>query len=117
VGPRCSFCGATAGPFQEVEGAFRLLMCGDCQAARRGSRTAAPTTQAATGEPMEVLADHDPGRPWYHWGCALCQARVIWPRDLEGHTTEAHSGWTATFEIVRPYPRQILRVVYRRVDA
>ena len=34
MGPRCSFCGATVGPFLEVEGAFRLLMCGDCQAAR-----------------------------------------------------------------------------------
>jgi hypothetical protein len=63
VGPRCSSCGATAGPFLEVEGAFRLRMCGDCQVARRGSATAAPTTQAATGEPAELLADHDPGRP------------------------------------------------------
>ena len=34
MGPRCSFCGTTAGPFLEVEGALRLLMCGDCQAAR-----------------------------------------------------------------------------------
>jgi len=108
VGPRCSFCGAAGGPFLEVEGAFRLQMCGDCQAA--------PTTQAAMGEPAELLADHDPGRPWYHWGCALCEARVIWPRDLEGHTAQAHPGWTATYEIVRPYPRQLLRVVYRRMD-
>jgi hypothetical protein len=47
----------------------------------------------------------------------LCQVRVIWPRDLEGHTAQVHPDWTATFEIVRPYPRQRLRVVYRRVDA
>ena len=26
MGPRCSFCGATVGPFLEVEGAFRLLI-------------------------------------------------------------------------------------------
>jgi hypothetical protein len=116
VGSRCSFCGATSGPFLEVEGAFRLLMCGDCQAARGGTRMATPTSQAATGEPTELLADHDPGQPWYHWGCALCQLRVIWPQDLERHTAETHPGWTASYEIVRPYPQQLLRVVYRRVD-
>jgi hypothetical protein len=31
---RCSFCGTTAGPFNEVGGLFALLMCADCQAAR-----------------------------------------------------------------------------------
>jgi hypothetical protein len=31
---RCSFCGATAGPFNRVEGLFTVLMCADCQAAR-----------------------------------------------------------------------------------
>ncbi len=31
---RCSFCGATAGPFGKVEGLFTVLMCADCQAAR-----------------------------------------------------------------------------------
>lgn len=54
MGPRCSFCDATSVPFLEVEGAFRLLMCGDCQAARGGSRTAAPATQAAPGAPAEL---------------------------------------------------------------
>jgi hypothetical protein len=39
---------------------------------------------------------------------------VFWPADLEGHTAQQHPGWTATFEIVRPYPRQRLRVVYRQ---
>jgi hypothetical protein len=106
--------GPPPGPFLEVEGAFKLLMCGDCQVTRGGSRTAAPTTQAATGAAAELLADHDPGQPWYQWGCALCEARVIWPRELEGHTAETRPGWPATYEIVRPYPRQRLRVVYRR---
>jgi hypothetical protein len=31
---RCSFCGATSGPFAKVEGLFTVLMCADCQAAR-----------------------------------------------------------------------------------
>jgi hypothetical protein len=31
---RCSFCGATAGPFSNVERLFTVLMCADCQAAR-----------------------------------------------------------------------------------
>jgi hypothetical protein len=31
---RCSFCGATSGPFSKVEGLFTVLMCADCQAAR-----------------------------------------------------------------------------------
>ena len=31
---RCSFCGASSGPFSKVEGLFTVLMCADCQAAR-----------------------------------------------------------------------------------
>jgi hypothetical protein len=31
---RCSFCGSTAGPFNQVGGLFTVLMCADCQAAR-----------------------------------------------------------------------------------
>jgi hypothetical protein len=31
---RCSFCGATDGPFSTMEGLFTVLMCADCQAAR-----------------------------------------------------------------------------------
>jgi hypothetical protein len=34
VGPRCSFCGTTDGPFLDVEAGLRLLMCPSCQAAR-----------------------------------------------------------------------------------
>jgi hypothetical protein len=47
VGPRCSFCGATVGPFLEVEGAFTLLMCGDCQAARGHDPAPYPTVTRA----------------------------------------------------------------------
>ena len=31
---RCSFCGATSGPFIKAEGLFTVMMCADCQAAR-----------------------------------------------------------------------------------
>ena len=37
MGPRCSFCGASTGPFLEVEGLFTVLMCVGCQAARSSS--------------------------------------------------------------------------------
>jgi hypothetical protein len=105
VGPRCSFCGATAGPFLQVEGAFRLLMCDDCQAAR-GGRTDAPTT------PAELLAHPDLGEPWYAWGCPLedCDYRVVLPWWLVGHTAAEHPGWTAAWVAER------MRVVYRRAD-
>jgi hypothetical protein len=121
VGSRCSFCGTTDGPFLQVRGLFALLMCPACQAARSGSNRGLPPAQVDRPRrdpdpPAELLAHHDPGQPWYQWGCALCEAWVIWPGDLEGHTAKAHPGWTATFEIVRPYPQQLLRVVYRRVD-
>jgi hypothetical protein len=35
---------------------------------------------------------------------------------LEGHTEAEHRGWTATYELLRPYPNQRQRVVYRRVE-
>ena len=103
MGPHCSFCGTSTGPFQEVEGLFTVLMCASRQAVRRG-------------RPAELLADYDPGQPWLHWGCALCELRVIQPEELELHTPAAHLGWEAHYQIVRPYPNQHLRVVYRQVE-
>jgi hypothetical protein len=47
MGPRCSFCGTTAGPFLELGGAFPLLMCGDCQAARGHNPSPYPTVTRA----------------------------------------------------------------------
>jgi hypothetical protein len=101
---RCSFCGTADGPFLEVEGIVAPLLCGDCQAARRARRSA------------ELLADHDPQRLWWQWGCPLCGHRASAPRVLEAHTTRQHPGWTARFEIVRPSPRQLLRVIYHQSD-
>jgi hypothetical protein len=105
VGPHCSFCGTFTGPFSEVEGLFTVLMCARCQATRRSS-------------PAELLAHHDPGEPWLKWACPIqgCGHRTIGPWELEDHTAAAHPGWTATYELLRPYPNQLQRVVYRRVE-
>jgi hypothetical protein len=103
VGPYCSFCGATTGPFLEVGDGLKLLMCERCQAARGHG-------------PDELLAAYHPGHPYLHWTCALCPHQEFWGGDLEAHTALQHPGWTATFEILQPYPHQRLRVVYRRSD-
>jgi hypothetical protein len=50
LGPRCSFCGTSTGPFREVEGLFTALMCDRCYDARHGPAA-------------ELLAHHDPGEP------------------------------------------------------
>lgn len=101
---RCWLCGTADRPFLEVEGVFALLVCVDCQAGRSARKSA------------KLLADHDPERLWWQWGCRLCEHRASVPWDLEGHTAQQHPGWTARFEIVRPYRPQLLRVVYDRSD-
>jgi hypothetical protein len=69
------------------------------------------------GQPAELLAHHDPGQPWYQWGCPLpgCDHWVILPWDLEAHATADHPGWAARYELVQPLPRQHERVVFERV--
>lgn len=106
MGPQCSFCGTEAGPFLEVEGGLRLLMCRACQAARDGS----------VGPEPPLLAAYDPGQPYLQWTCALCPYQCFIAPWLEEHTAAEHPGWTARFEIVRPYPSQVLRVVYTRSE-
>jgi hypothetical protein len=39
------------------------------------------------------------------------------PWYLKWHTKAEHPGWTATYELLRPYPNQRIRVVYRQVQA
>ena len=106
MGPRCSFCGTSTGPFREVEGLFTVLMCAKCQAVR-----ICPTPARAARRPR-------PGEPWLKWGCPLegCGHRVMGPWELEGHTAAEHPGWVAVYELLRPYPNQLQRVVVRRVD-
>jgi hypothetical protein len=88
---------------RRVLGGRKFWMCERCQAARGHG-------------PEPLLAAYDPGQPYLQWTCALCPQQVFWPGDLEDHTAQQHPGWTAEFEIVQPYPRQGLRVVYRRLD-
>jgi hypothetical protein len=105
MGPHCSFCGISTGPFSEVEGLFTVLMCSRCRAIRHASLP-------------ELLAHHDPGEPWLQWGCPIqgCGHRVIIPHELEGHAAAEHPGWVARYELVRPYPNQLERVVYRPAE-
>ena len=106
VGPHCSFCGTSTGPFSEVEGLYMVLMCARCQADRR---------QAS---PADLVAHHDPGEPWLKWSCPIqgCGHRVIGPWELEDHAAAAHPGWVARYELLRPYPNQLQRVVFRQVE-
>jgi hypothetical protein len=39
------------------------------------------------------------------------------PWDLEWHTVAEHPGWTATYELLQPYPNQRQLVVSRRIQA
>jgi hypothetical protein len=82
-----------------------VLMCTRCRAIRHAS-------------PPPLLAHHDPGEPWLQWGCPIqgCGHRVIIPHELEGHTAAEHPGWVARYELVRPYPDQLERVVYRQIE-
>jgi hypothetical protein len=43
-----------------------------------------------------------------------CGQWFIGPWYLEWHTEAEHPDWTATYELLRPYPNQRQRVVYRR---
>ena len=53
---RCSFCGATSGPFSKVEGLFTVLMCADCQATRgRGSGPYPVMTRAEMGAGLDLM--------------------------------------------------------------
>ncbi len=116
MGPRCSFCGASTGPFLEVEGLFTVLMCVGCQAARSSSpRPGLPTNRGEMGtrgpdQPAELLVRPDFGKPWLQWGCPLagCDHRVVLPWELGEHAAAEHLGWTATFHA------EEMRVVYRR---
>jgi hypothetical protein len=98
VGPHCSFCGTFTGPFSEIEGLFTVLIC-------------IPYLEVRLARPDTLLGLHDPGQPWEKWGCPIegCDRWFLGPWDLEGHTAAAHPGWTATYELLRPYPGNAAR--------
>jgi hypothetical protein len=104
--------GPLTGRSSHVQGLFSLLMCPACQAARANSNR-------GPDQPAVLLARHDPGQPWYQWGCPLagCDQWVILPWALEAHASADHPGWVARYELVRPLPDQYERVVFRRVEA
>jgi hypothetical protein len=53
---RCSFCGSTTGPFNQVGGLFTVLMCADCQAARgHGSGPYPVMTRAEMRAGLDLL--------------------------------------------------------------
>jgi hypothetical protein len=103
IKPRCSFCGTSTGPFCEVEGLFTVLICIPCLEVRQAWSDL-------------LLGLHDPGDPWFQWGCPIegCGRQVVGPWELEWHTEAEHPDWTATYELLRTYPNQRMRVVYRR---
>jgi hypothetical protein len=103
VGPHCSFCGTFTGPFSQIEGLFTVLICIHCLEVR-------------LAQPNTLFGLHDPGQPWAKWGCPIegCGQWFLGPWYLEGHTVAEHPGWTATYQLLRPYPNQRQRVVYRR---
>ena len=53
---RYSFCGSIAGPYSKIEGLFTVLMCADCQAARRhGSGPYPVMTRAQARAGLDLL--------------------------------------------------------------
>lgn len=77
-----------------------------------------PGLKVHQAQPNTLLGLHDPGDPWVPWGCPIhgCGRWFIGSWCLEWHTTAEHPGWTATYELLRPYPNQRQRVVFRRVE-
>jgi len=103
VEPHCSFCGTFTGPFSQIEDLSTVIIC-------------IPCLEVRLAQPDTLLGLYDPGQPWGKWGCPIedCGTWFPGPWYLEGHTAAKHSGWTATYQLLRPYPNQRQRVVYHR---
>jgi hypothetical protein len=92
------------GKFSEVDGLFTVLICIPCLEVRQA-------------QPGTLLGLHDPGQPWEKWVVqSTAAAAGSTAPGPGGHTAAEHPGWTATYELVRPYPNQHQRVVFRRVE-
>ena len=102
MGPHCSFCGTFTGPFSEIEGLFTVLIC-------------IPCLEVRLAQPDTLLGLRDPGQPREQWGCPIngCGQWFIGLVPGVAHRAE-HPDWTATYQLLRPYPNQRQRVVYRR---
>ncbi len=101
MGPHCSFCGTFTGPFSQVEGLFTVLIC-------------IPCLEVRLAQPDTWLGLHDPGQPWRKWSNRRLRQVVPRPLVSRGAHRARAPGWTATYELLRPYPDQRQRVVYRR---
>jgi hypothetical protein len=103
VGLNCFFCGTSTGPFSEVEGLITVLIC-------------IPCLEVCRAQPDTLLGLHDPGQLWEQWDCPIdgCGQWFLGPWYLKCHTAAEHPDWTAIYELLRPYPNQQQRVVYRR---
>lgn len=68
MGPHCSFCGTSTGPFRKVKGLFRVLICIPYLEARQ----AQPDTLLGRGKPSTAPRSNfrDPSR-----GSAVAKAR------------------------------------------
>jgi hypothetical protein len=77
-----------------------------------------PCLEVRLAQQGTLLGLYDPGQPWEKWGCPIesCGQWFLGPWDLEGHTAAEHLGWTASYQLLRPYPNQRQRVVYRRSE-
>ena len=87
----------------QIEGLFTVLIC-------------IPCLEIRLAQPDRLLGFYDPGQPWEQWGCPIkgCGRWSSAPGTWRGHTAAQHPGWTATYELLRPYPNQRQRVSYRR---
>jgi len=78
--------------------------------------------QVLPGPPAKALPERPPATPLDHLGplgpAPAPTASVVRRRSgrLEVHTAAGHPSWVACYKIVRPYPQQQLRVVYRQVE-
>ena len=96
----------------------RVRSCGN----RTGSRTLIrmrSQVQVLAGPSAKALPERLPATPLDRLARRQPQQLPFWRRlsgRLEIHTAAGHSGWVACYKIVRPYPQQQLRVVYRQVE-
>jgi hypothetical protein len=103
VGPHCSFCGTFTGPFSEIEGLFTVLIC-------------IPCLEVRLAQPDTLLGLHAPGQPWAKWGSPIkgCGQWFSAPGSWRDMLRPRIRAGRRPTSLLRPYPNQRQRVVYRR---